>query len=134
MAGYFVFFCHLWSLPRPLAFCRALIGIGSGYAAQKRKSNLDKVEAAEKKKADITRQRREAEMHLRRLYELNHGPLLKAACKLSERLYTLVEDQNYSWSDDDKPYSGKLYTAYLFGKYVSLFVVSNISLLVPVPS
>jgi hypothetical protein len=96
----------------------ALIGLASGWAAQRR-SNEAKRREAERSAAAAARQARAAqERHLAELYDDNHGPLLKAACKLSERFFTLVTGFS-SWEEDKEPYNGTMYTAFLLARYLA---------------
>lgn len=102
----------------PVQILTALIALFSGCIAQvktNKRKKLDDKRAARKK---MLEKRAQAELELRQLYENNHGPLLKSAAKLSERLFTLVEGYT-NWDENEKPYAGTIYSAYLLAKYLA---------------
>jgi hypothetical protein len=97
----------------------ALIGLASGYGAQQRNNTIKQRDEETKKEEERKKRIAESEKHLRELYDNNHGPLLKAAAKLSERIYVLVSGLSY-WEEDAEPYNGAIYSAFLVGKYFGL--------------
>lgn len=96
----------------------ALIGLLSGYGAQQRNNRIKERDEKKSKEEERKRKVAESERHLRELYDNNHGPLLKAAAKLSERIYVLVSGQS-DWEDDAEAYNGTVYSAFLLGKYLA---------------
>lgn len=100
----------------------ALIGMMSGVLGTRRKVASDKRAAENSKKAEARRRREAIEQERRAIYHEVHGPLLKAALKLSERLYVLVDDSKGApqWREDGNPYPAALYSTYLLGRYLGL--------------
>lgn len=108
----------------PVQILTTLIGLLSGYAAHRRSVEVEKKREAASHEARAKAERDRIEKELRQKYEKMHGPLLKAACKLSERLYVLVSGAETSkWDDGEVPYPSSLYTTYLLGRYLGLVEV-----------
>lgn len=105
----------------PAQIITTLLGLLSGYAAHRRSTEVEKRRIEMSKEAEVKAERDRVEKELRQKYQRMHGPLLKAACKLSERLFVLVSGaESARWDDGDEPYPPALYTAYLLGRYLGL--------------
>jgi hypothetical protein len=108
----------------PAPVLTTLIGISSGVIGQRKREAANQAKAMQNAQARAQAARAEADRKLREKYDSIHGPLLKAASKLSERLYTLVYGSGApAWRDDGEPYTGSLYTAYLLGRYFAMVEV-----------
>jgi hypothetical protein len=105
----------------PTQVLTAIFGVLSGVYGQQKRAESEKRAEERSAREQAARQRAKTEQKLREKYQAVHGPLLMSAAKLSERIYTLVYGSGApAWREDGEPYSGVLYSAYLFSRYFAM--------------